>query len=485
MTQVRDQGPEMVQADPMAESAGVLLRVSSGGQDEENQQPELDGYTHDRGYRVNKTYRLHDKSAFHGEHESVLAQILEDIRAGVISVVVIVHSSRIDRRDPKVAEHYELSIRMAGGRIESVREPLFGKADIAGRITTILAQYQNHDYSRVLSGHVRAGHNRVRANRQALGKGLLGRAPWGYEIQGARYFKVLVPSPLGLKYIPEIFDRIVAGESLATVAAWLNAEGAPTGTRRGRDRGHHAVDKPPSWSAPTVQKIVRNPVYKGQMRTKAGDYFGSCEALVSSAVWNAAGKRLDSFPKRGPLNTGKRAMLAGVAWCGYCGSAVYRSTSETRVYYRCAGKVTGKSCFMVSLAAADRTVDAIMAANPLPVMKLTLAPGKNYEDELDAIEAQVRALKLGTPGYAEQHAALTAEWGRLRDLDCTPDEWKELPTGQTWGQLWSALEPCQRGPWLQREGFAVTVSRERVSVAQGTLRRSAALLAPAPAQAAA
>ena len=160
-----------------------------------------------------------------------LAEILDDIRTGIITVLVLVHSSRIDRRDPDRAEYYHLSIRMAGGRIESVREPEFGKSDVSGRVITMLAQHANHEYSRALSGHVRAGHDRIRREG-----GLFGRAPFGYEIQGERYRKTLVPTALGLKYVPEIFARVIRGESLATVAAWLNAEGVPCGTRVARDK---------------------------------------------------------------------------------------------------------------------------------------------------------------------------------------------------------------------------------------------------------
>ena len=260
-----------------------------------------------------------------------------------------------------------------------MREPTFGKADLVGRITTILAQHANHDYSKTLSGHVRAGHNRVRANRDAPGsrQGLFGRAPWGFEIHGDKYLKTLVPTPLGLKYVPGMFSRVIAGESLATVAAWLNTEGVPTGTKCGRDRDHKAVPgKVPTWSASTVAQIIRNTAYKGQMRDSNGTFVRECEGIVSAAVFSKAGKRLDASPtRRGPQDNANRAMLASLLWCE-CGSPVYRSRSETRVYYRCAGKVTGTSCFMVRLAKLDAAVNRIMSGNPLPVMAMTLIPAR-------------------------------------------------------------------------------------------------------------
>ena len=38
----------------------------------------------------------------------------------------------------------------------------------------------------------------------------------------------MTPTDLGRKYVPQIFTRVIAGESRATVAAWLNSEGVTT-----------------------------------------------------------------------------------------------------------------------------------------------------------------------------------------------------------------------------------------------------------------
>jgi len=74
---------------------------------------------------------------------------------------------------------------------------------------------------------------------------------------------------------------------------------------------------------------------------------------------------------------------------------------------------------------------------------------------------------MDAPDYEEQHAVLMAERSRLRDLDTIPDRWEPRPTGETWGGVWDALSPSQRGPWLARKGFRVTATREAVSVAHG------------------
>ncbi len=422
----------------MATSVGILYRVSSDGQDEENQVPELEAHCDERGYRINRRYTLHDKSAYHGEHEEDLAQVLEDVSKGIIKIVVIAHSSRIDRRDPDIAAFYHMLIKRAGGQLESVREPMFGKDDISGRVLTMLAQWGNHEYSKSLSGHIRAGHNRVRANR-ANGTGLLGRAPFGYEIQGAKYHKVLVPTPLGLKYVPLMFSRIINGDSLATVARWLNDESVPTSCKT-NNRRQATQGK---WTASTVRAVIRNTAYKGQMRDSNHDVVGTCKAMVSASVFRQAAERLDKFPKRGPENIANKALLISHLFCVKCKSPMYKVTGGATVpYYRCSGKLAEdrKSCVMLRIPVLDDLVNEAMCADDTQIMTLTLVPGRNYDDELDMIKARIKALDPDSDDYDDDHAELMAERKRLRDLDATPDEWREEPTGETYGGKWAEAE---------------------------------------------
>jgi DNA invertase Pin-like site-specific DNA recombinase len=71
-----------------AERAGIWVRVSSGGQDEQNQLPAVEAHCAQRGYAIKRRYELHDKSASKGEQQAAQDQVLADIRAGVIEVVV-------------------------------------------------------------------------------------------------------------------------------------------------------------------------------------------------------------------------------------------------------------------------------------------------------------------------------------------------------------------------------------------------------------
>lgn len=78
----------------------------------------------------------------------------------------------------------------------------------------------------------------LRMQRTLKAKGsLVGKAPWGYEIapgvnEHGQSVKTLVPTPEGRKAIPVIFQKVIKGESLRVIAAWLDGQGyGPAGER--------------------------------------------------------------------------------------------------------------------------------------------------------------------------------------------------------------------------------------------------------------
>ena len=150
------------------------------------------------------------------------------------------------------------------------------------------------------------------------------RAPFGYISIGEKYDHSIVPTDLGRAYIPEIFSRVIAGDSLGDIAKWLISEGVPT-------------QQGGTWAARTIGGIIRNPAYSGFgcERTK-GQHYGKvifrCEKLVDENVWKAANDALATRPQRrhGGIVPENRAMLAGAITCPSCEGAMYRMQSRTR-----------------------------------------------------------------------------------------------------------------------------------------------------------
>lgn len=163
----------------LPEPAGVWLRVSSGGQDEANQEPDVLAYCAAKGYTVARRYTVHAKSAYHGDQQPDLDQAVADMRSGKITVLVIWHSDRLERRKGKALLDTLEEFEKAGGRVESVREPMLGALDFGGQVLTFIQGLVNHEKSRHISEQTGLARTRIRSNMA-----LDGRPPWGYAAAG-------------------------------------------------------------------------------------------------------------------------------------------------------------------------------------------------------------------------------------------------------------------------------------------------------------
>src|SRR5882724_10754955 len=125
----------------------VWVRVSTGGQDEANQVPDIERHCVAHGYTIAERYELNDKSASKGQQQAKLDEMLDDMRDGTITVLVCWHSDRLERRGPEYVFRLLAQARDAGGRIESVQEALFGAEDMSGEAMTALGAVISHQYS--------------------------------------------------------------------------------------------------------------------------------------------------------------------------------------------------------------------------------------------------------------------------------------------------------------------------------------------------
>jgi DNA invertase Pin-like site-specific DNA recombinase len=432
----------------MGDYAGNWLRVSTGGQDEDNQVPDIARWNEAHDYEVRATYTLHGKSASKGEQQETLDQMLADMRLGLITVLVVWRDDRIERRGVMHMVPLINAVKEAGGRIEFVTQPhLNDLSTMAGRISlAVMAEVSNAETT-TKKERVRMARDRIKAEG-----GFTGRAVWGYEITGPKYAKTIVPTEQGRQLVPEVYARVIKGESLATIAGWLKEQ-------TGRD-----------WWPRTIGTMIRNPVYRGVQHNAAGRVIFRCEGLVDAATWKAAGEALDGRPKRGHTDPENRAPLAGAVFCPLCTgtSPMYRIMTgrgaSRAAYYRCSGRgAARKGCGnMVRADAVDDAADrAIMTYYDLPVVAHTIIPGNEAEAaaRLEAVLYEMRQLDpdgLGDDEYDRQLAALRAERDQIK-----------ADTGQRYAAQWALTRPPERGPWLTRHGFAVYATRRTVTVVQG------------------
>jgi Recombinase/Recombinase zinc beta ribbon domain len=325
----------------------------------------------------------------------------------------------------------------------------------------------------------------------------VGRIPWGYVTEGPKYDRRLAATDLGREYIPQIYDMVIAGKSLADICEWLDS--LHLWQKRDPQTGELA-DVP--WWPTRLADLIRSPVYRGHYwmtRAERDPVTGtvvwsekwehSCEALIDARRFRLANEALAGREKRGPRGEPQtRAMLKGAIKCPDCeGSSMNKLTCRasskygggTYTYYRCSG--TGsrrKGCGnMVRMEVVDAAVDEIMATTfRVPVKRLILVKGTDYQDQLEEISYRIRALDpdvMSDEQFDEQVRRLRAERDRLKALPAEPDRWEEQLTGEVYSDIYQALPASERGAWLTSHGFLVHATKKEVSVIQGDVRGTA------------
>jgi DNA invertase Pin-like site-specific DNA recombinase len=448
----------MVTMTSRSEPAGVWVRVSTGGQDEANQVPDIEQHCAAHGYSVTRRYELNDKSASKGEQQTKLDEMLADMRDSTIKVLVCWHSDRLERRGPEYVFRLLAQARDAGGRIESTKEPLFGAQDMSGEAMTALGAVISHQYSVHLGEQVKLAHDRIRANG-GVGPG---GTPWGYEVEGPKYQKELVPTDLCREYAPQIFARCIVGDSCRTIAAWLDVERVPP--KRGA-----------KWHEGSVRKLIHNRVYAGRWQDEARtETIAHCEPVVSADVWDRANAALMRRPHRGPVNKDNRPMLASLK-CARCeDSPMFRIRLKSRsgkyyYYYRCAGRgAQRKGCGnMVPYEVTEAIVAVrVFMTSTEPYKIRHWVEGTSWDAEISDVKQDIR--EAADAERFDELPALQARLAELRSRESVSGHYQDEDTGITVGDHFDGLNAEGKREYLKTRD--IRAGKATLTLEQGARR---------------
>lgn len=428
--------------------AGAWVRVSSGAQDEALQVPQVIAYMVTHQLWPARWYVVHAKSAFHGKHQADLNRAITDMRHGATKVLVIWHSDRLERRHDqgksKTLPNTLAEFIDAGGHVESVQEPQLGQTDFGGQITTYLASLMNNEKSKHISEQVKLAIEDSKANGAVYNN-----APWGFDIVGITYNKGIVPTDDCREYVPQIFARCIQGDSLRTIAAWLDSEGVKT--KRGG-----------KWNESAVRWIIKNRAYAGTYLNREGKAIAECEAVVSPSIFDRANAALKTRPKRG--KPAKDKPLLAKLKCARCGSPMYRliaGATKRHYYYRCFGSgPQRKGCGnMVDYAMLESMVVSRMSHwNDAPYQTSQWIEGQSWDDEISNVNhaLQEQMKDLLADDAMERIAELRSELAHYTQLNETrelghyayTDVLNDDGSVKTRGQHFSELDFDGRREWL-------------------------------------
>jgi DNA invertase Pin-like site-specific DNA recombinase len=444
--------------DGMAERSARWLRVStnkkSNQQDEGQQVPDIERWESGHGYDVRKTYPIHGASAFKGNKtfDAMWAQVIEDILNGVFTVLVVWKINRLDRK----LQAYEMikEVVKAGGRVEFVMQPhLNDLSTMSGRVALNIESELAHGESKDKSDMA----HRTIANHRANGA-ITSRPPFGYTVEGAKHNKRFIVVESLRAIVETIFKMCIAGDSLVTVAKWLDAEGVKT-ARGGK------------WSNTALKNIINNTAYMGYISDDNGRVIGQCPEIIDAATHKAANTALKSRPKRGPILAENSALCARVLLCPVCRNAnhapMYRiqggggpKGGGQAYYYRCAGRgAQRKGCGnMVRLDLVDAMLDKDMSINHERILKRVYVPGHNHDAEIADVDFRISQLSPEGLTRAEYNANLDKLWDEkeaLQNLPHVDDDWKTVQIEDehgnpvTYASKWTASDDAGKRAMLK------------------------------------
>ena len=294
--------------DPRGKAAGV-----------ERQADECRALAAERGLNVIEEIEDNDRSATSGKKRPGFERVLRLVEAGTIDTVVIWHTDRLYR----LPRDLEPLIDLASGgalRFMTVTASDIDLNTPSGRMVARMlaaasAQEVEHKADRQRS-----------ASDQRAARGEATMRP-GYGLRRVENRVVEIPEEADV--IREAVRRVLAGESLRSIAADLNARGVPSPSVHLT----RVPQRPLPWEGVSVRRAIQRPSVAG-LRVHRGKVIGKAlgDVIVDRDSWDRLTALLND-PTRAPRRRGRgpQHLLSGLAVCGApgCGAPVYRQAGWT------------------------------------------------------------------------------------------------------------------------------------------------------------
>jgi len=152
-------------------------------------------------------------------------------------------------------------------------------------------------------------------------------APIGYlNVVRSDGKKAIEVDPVRGPLVAMLFEKYAAGDmSLSEVA------------RLARESGLSPRGRSTLYGKASIQQILRNPIYRGDVVWSGKTFQGIHEPLVSRELWNTAqdtleGRRLQSGRRRKHNYPFARLIV-----CGHCGGLMTGQMHRRHIYYHCSG----------------------------------------------------------------------------------------------------------------------------------------------------
>jgi DNA invertase Pin-like site-specific DNA recombinase len=229
-----------------------------------------------------------------------LAQLLADVRAGKVDVIVVYKVDRLTRALSDFARIVDV-LDAAGASFVSVTQA-FNTTTSMGRLTlNVLLSFAQFERE-VIAERVR---DKV-AQSKARGIWMGGNVPLGYDVQDRK----LLENPTEASTVAHIFRSYLDQPSVRALKEKLDMQGVRTKVQQGKTGQRGGVP----FSRGALYWLLSNPIYIGKLRHKDKLHDGQHDGIVPLELWDAVQAKLrDSAAERGNATTGNStALLTGM-----------------------------------------------------------------------------------------------------------------------------------------------------------------------------
>ncbi len=247
-----------------------------------------------------------------------LQQLLEDVDAGKVDIIVVY---KIDRLSRSICDFAELSKKFDRKNVAfvSVTQEINTHTSAGRMMLNILITFAQFERE-VITERVR---DKMAASR-LRGKWVGGSLPLGYGVEN----KHLVIIPEEAEIVKMVFNRFLEIQSPKQIALEMNQSGVKT--KRGCE-----------WTTQYIYRILNNYTYIGKVNYKGKIVDGEHEGFLDEAIWKQAHEFMQNnapIPNRVQrLET--IAPLKGILRCGHCNCAMMptytRKNGKKYFYYIC------------------------------------------------------------------------------------------------------------------------------------------------------
>lgn len=360
-------------------------------------------------------------------------------------IVVVVAVDRLGRDLTQAAKSY-FQLDSLGARLVS----LDGVEDA---MAALVQHWSTGEVTQAVGDRVREA-----MRKKAIRGEVLGRPPYGYRVGPKNRLEPVPDEASVIRYIFRLYTR--DGLGIRLIARRLNEEGFRT-----RRDGN--------WSMITIRDILLNRAYLGTYTRFGVRVPGSHPALISPDDYRRVQDRMASRRTSGGERHVRQFLVAGLAYCGYCGNkmiGVSRRQTWTRQsdggageaeyrYYQCLSRTNQSICDYHTWRAA-------------------VLEQQVREQAASGIEQELAGVNELSPAAAPHHAEVGKLRLRLRQLDRRLEQHMQAAAHNqiSMEQLRTLSVELTQQQWETDDAIVAQEGRRKIVESLGERRRARAAI---------